>query len=98
MGSVWSAASPWAVESHNKPPRHGLPLFGGVRLAVDTIVVCALHGDGRPRSGVDERDGVTFFASQEGEGTNLPLSSSVSRRERDWSQLWKLAGMFLERD
>ena len=34
----------------------GLPLFGGGQLAVDTTLVCALHGDGRPRRGAAEMD------------------------------------------
>ena len=66
----------------NKPPRHGLPLFGGVRLAVDTIVVCALHGDGRPRSGVDERDGVAFFAARKAKERIYPEFVGVQARAR----------------
>ena len=30
----------------------GLPLHGGAQLAVDTTLVSALYGDGRPRRGV----------------------------------------------
>ena len=82
MGSVWSAASSWAVESHNEPPRHGLPLFGDVRLAVDTIVDCALHGDGRPRSGVDERDGVAFFAARKAKERIYPEFVGAQARAR----------------
>ena len=38
----------------------GLPLFGGVQLAVDTIWVSALKGDGEPRRRAADRDGVAF--------------------------------------
>ena len=41
----------------------GLPLFGGGQLAVDTTLVCALHGDGRPRRGAAEMDGVVRASS-----------------------------------
>ena len=36
----------------------GLPLFGGVQLAVDTTLVSALKGDDEPRRGAADRDGV----------------------------------------
>ena len=48
----------------------GLPLFGGVQLAVDTTLVCALHGDGRPRRGAAEGGGPS--GSLEGNGTKVP--------------------------
>ena len=38
----------------------GLPLFGGVQLAVDTTLVSALKGDGVPRRGAADRDGVAL--------------------------------------
>ena len=44
----------------------GLPLslHGGARLAVDTTLVSALHGDRRPRRGASERDGVALLAAR----------------------------------
>ena len=66
----------------NKPPRHGLPLFGGVRLR---YTATADHG-------VESMKGMVWPSLQPGRRRNeFTLSSSVSRRERDWSQLWKLA-------
>ena len=37
-------------------------IHGGAQLAVDTTLVSALHGDGRPRRGASERDGVALLA------------------------------------
>ena len=42
----------------------GLPLFGGGQLAVDTTLLCALHGDARPRRGAAEMDGVALLAAR----------------------------------
>ena len=36
----------------------GLPLFGGVQLALDTTLVSEVQGDGEPTKGVADRDGV----------------------------------------
>ena len=38
----------------------GLPLFGGAQLAVDTTLVSAIQGNGEPRNGAAERDGVAL--------------------------------------
>ena len=38
----------------------GLPLFGGVQLAVDTTLVSALRGDGMPRIGANRHAGVAL--------------------------------------
>ena len=38
----------------------GVPLFGGAQLAVDTTLVSALRGDGFPRCGAGDRDGVAL--------------------------------------
>ena len=38
----------------------GLPLYGGVQLAVDTTLVSAIQGNGEPRNGAAERDGVAL--------------------------------------
>ena len=40
----------------------GLPLFGGVQLAIDTTLVSTLHCDGSPRRGAAHTDGVTLDA------------------------------------
>ena len=42
----------------------GLPLFGGVQLAIDTTLVSALHCDGSPRRGAAHTDGVTLVAAR----------------------------------
>ena len=41
----------------------GLPLFGGVQLAVDTTLVSAVQGDGVPRRGAANRDGVALASA-----------------------------------
>ena len=52
----------------------GLPLFRGMQLAVDTTLVSALKGDGEPRRGAAERDGV-------------PLRDARRNRERTYPEL-----------
>ena len=52
----------------------GLPLFGGSQLAVDTTLVCALHGDGTPHAGAADTDGVV-------------LSRARRRKERTYPEL-----------
>ena len=42
----------------------GLPMHGGAQLAVDTILVCALHADGRPRRGAASQDRVALRAAK----------------------------------
>ena len=42
----------------------GLALFGGVQLAVDTTLVSALKGDGVPRRGAANRDGVALASAR----------------------------------
>ena len=50
----------------------GLPLHGGAQLAVDTTLVSALHGDGRPRRGASERDGVALLAARKRKEQTYP--------------------------
>ena len=38
----------------------GLPLHGGVQLAIDTTLVSAVKGDGSPQRGAADRDGVAL--------------------------------------
>ena len=42
----------------------GLPLFGGVQLAVDTTMVSALHANGEARRGAAHTDGVALAAAR----------------------------------
>ena len=49
----------------------GLPLFGGVQLAVDTTLVSALKGDGFLRRGASNRDGGSCKRTLE-EDTDIP--------------------------
>ena len=60
----------------------GLPLFGGRQLAVDTTLVCALHEDGRPRSGAAERDGVALMAARRAKERRYPEFVGVQARAR----------------
>ena len=50
----------------------GLPLFGGVQLAVDTTLVSAVRGDGEPVPGAADRDGLAFEESSSAQGSHLP--------------------------
>ena len=38
----------------------GLPLYGGVQLAIDTTLVSTLHSDGSARRGAAQIDGAVF--------------------------------------
>ena len=55
----------------------GLPLFGGVQLAVDTTMVSALHANGEARRGATRTDGVVWQLLAGG-GAYLP------RVDRPW--------------
>ena len=50
----------------------GLPLHGGAQLAVDTTLVSTFHGDGRPRKGAADRDGVALLASRKRKERRYP--------------------------
>ena len=50
----------------------GLPLFGGVQLAVDTTLVSAVRGDGQPQRGASNRDGVVLTRSRKKKETTYP--------------------------
>ena len=50
----------------------GLPLHGGAQLAVDTTLVSTLHGDGRPRKGAADRDGVALLAARKRKERRYP--------------------------
>ena len=60
----------------------GLPLFGGWQLAVDTTLVCALHGDGRPRRGAAEMDGVALLTARRVKERRYPEFVGVQARAR----------------
>ena len=42
----------------------GLPLFGGVQLAIDTTLVSPLHSNGSAWRGASDRDGVVLEAAR----------------------------------
>ena len=42
----------------------GLPLFGGVQLAIDTTLVFAVQSDGEPTRGVADKDGVALMRAR----------------------------------
>ena len=50
----------------------GLPLFGGVQLAVDTTLVSAVQGDGVPRRGAANRDGVALASARRKKARTYP--------------------------
>ena len=53
-----------------------------VQLAVDTTLLCALHGDGRPRRGAAEMDGVAILAARRAEERRCPEFVGVQARAR----------------
>ena len=57
----------------------GLPLFGGVQLAVDTTLVSVLRGDGMPRRGANQHAGVA-------------LREARARKERTYPELAREGG------
>ena len=60
----------------------GLPQFGGAQLAIDTTLVCALHGDGRPWRGAAEMDGVAILAARRAKERRYPEFVGVQARAR----------------
>ena len=50
----------------------GLPLFGGAQLAVDTTLVSAIQGNGEPRNGAAERDGVALAQAKRKKARTYP--------------------------
>ena len=49
-----------------------LPLFGGVQFAVDTTLVSAVQGDGVPRRGAANRDGVALASARRRKARTYP--------------------------
>ena len=60
----------------------GLPLFGGVQLAVDTILVSAVQGDGVPRRGAKIRDGVALASARRKKARTCPELVAAGARAR----------------
>ena len=50
----------------------GLPLFGGVQLAVDTTMVSALHANDEARRGAARTDGVALAAVRRRKERTVP--------------------------
>ena len=59
----------------------GLPLHGCAQLAVDTTLVSVLHGDGGPRRGASERDGVALLAARKRKEQSYPEFLGARCRE-----------------
>ena len=53
----------WTVEDSRLWPE-GLPLFGGVQLALDTTLVSPVRADGTARPGAAQRDGVALVSAR----------------------------------
>ena len=60
----------------------GLPLFGGVQLAIDTTLVSAVRQDGTPRPGATVRDGVTLREARRSKERVYPGLTGVGGRAR----------------
>ena len=60
----------------------GLPLWGGVQLAVDTTLVSALRGDGNPRRGAATRDGVALSEARRDKERTYPELVGPGARAR----------------
>ena len=60
----------------------GLPLFGGVQLAVDTTLVSAVQGDGVPRRGAANRDGVALASARRKKARTYPELVAAGARAR----------------
>ena len=60
----------------------GLPLFGGVQLAVDTILVSAVRGDGEPVPGAADRDGVALRRARRRKEATYPELTQAGARAR----------------
>ena len=60
----------------------GLPLFGGVQLAVDTTLVSAVQGDGVPRRGAANRDGVALASARWKKARTYPELVATGARAR----------------
>ena len=60
----------------------GLPLFRGVHLAVDTTLVSALKGDGVPRRGPANRDGVVLASARLKKTRTYPELVAAGARAR----------------
>ena len=65
----------------------GLPLDGGAQLAVDTALVSALRGDGSPKSGAGDRDGVALTRAQGLKERTYPELVGSGARARLFDQL-----------
>ena len=69
-----------APNAHDCRVAVGLPLFGGVQLAVDTTLVSPVRGGGQPQRGASDRDGVALKRARRKKETTYPeLVRLVSR-------------------
>ena len=60
----------------------GLPLHGGVQLAIDTTLVSAVKGDGSPRRGAADRDGVALANARRRKMRTYPELVGAGARAR----------------
>ena len=57
----------------------GLPLHGGVQLALDTTLVSSVRGDGEPRRGAGDTDGVALLQARKRKETYPELMGPRAR-------------------
>ena len=60
----------------------GLPLHGGVQLAIDTTLVSAVKGDGSPQRGAADRDGVALANARRRKMRTYPELVGAGARAR----------------
>ena len=60
----------------------GLPLFGGVQLAIDTTLVSSVRGDGEPRRGAADTDGVALLQARKRKENTYPELRGPRARAR----------------
>ena len=73
---IWT----WALLMH---------VFDGAQLAVDTTLVSTIQGNGEPRNGAAERDGVAFAQAKRKKARTYPELVRPGARARCWH--WKRA-------
>ena len=70
----------------------GLPLFGGVQLAMDTILVFAVRGDGQPQRGASNRDGVVLTRARRRRRPPTPNLCDRAVAQSWWFWPWRVGG------
>ena len=60
----------------------GLPLYGGMQLAIDTTLVSSVRGDGEPRRGAADTDGVALLQARKRKENTYPELRGPRARAR----------------